>query len=1286
MLIIRGSSALSEFRTEKLLRQCTKNSIDIDSISAEYVHYVDSSVELGADEVETLEKLLSYGPKSDTIDRTGTPVIVVPRPGTISPWSTKATDIAHNAGISKVNRIERGVAYYARGVSDIAAISAVLHDRMIESVIQSDDDAASLFVKGEPKPHQYVDILAGGRNALETANTTLGLALAEDEIDYLTDSFKSLGRNPSDVELMMFAQANSEHCRHKIFNASWTIDGRDEERSLFKMIKNTYELGGEGVLSAYADNASVVAGPKAGRFYPDPETGQYGYSHEHIHLLMKVETHNHPTAIAPFPGAGTGSGGEIRDEGAVGKGSKPKVGLTGFTVSNLRIPGYEQPWEHDYGKPNRIVTALDIMLEGPIGGAAFNNEFGRPNICGYFRTFEDDFGGERRGYHKPIMLAGGYGNIKQEHIDQHEFSAGHKLVVLGGPAMLIGLGGGAASSMTSGSSSENLDFASVQRQNPEMERRCQEVIDQCWSRGEDNPIAFIHDVGAGGLSNAFPELAKDGGCGAVFELRNVPNDEPGMSPLEIWCNESQERYVMAIPPSKIEEFESICKRERCPYAIVGDATDEQTLTLNDRHFDAKPIDLPMDILFGKAPKMHRTASKHYDSANAFSYDKIPLGDAVERVIQHPAVASKMFLISIGDRSVTGMVARDQLVGPWQVPVADCAITTVSYDSYAGEAMSMGERTPLALLDGPASGRMAIGEAMTNIAAAPIAKMSDIRLSANWMCASGHPGEDEKLYRTVEAVGMELCPALGITIPVGKDSMSMRTAWNDDGVDKAVTAPLSLVITAFSPVTDVRKAVTPELRKADDSQLYLIDLGRGKHRLGASIFAQCYNEMADEAPNVDSASDLKAFFDAIQQCLKLGLLQAYHDRSDGGLFATLVEMAFAGHCGLEIDLDSSAANAYEQLFAEELGAVIQVDDANAAAVIEIFKQAGLESCFSRIARTTNNDTILVNHAGATVYKNARSTLQALWSTNSFKVQSLRDNPESAQQEFDRILQPDPGLSVSLSYDQNHDIAAPYLSLGTKPQVAILREQGVNGHLEMAAAFDRAGFDAVDVHMSDIISGRTNLESFKGLAACGGFSYGDVLGAGEGWAKTILYNAQARDQFSAFFHRQDTFSLGVCNGCQMMSNLKSLIPGAEHWPHFVRNISEQFEARFSMVKIEKSPSIMFSGMEGSHMPVAIAHGEGRAEFADASHLNRVSASGTVAMRFVNNDLSKAGTYPANPNGSPDAITSLSSEDGRATIMMPHPERVFRTVSNSWAPAEWQEDGAWLRIFRNARVFVD
>ncbi|UHQ54907.1 phosphoribosylformylglycinamidine synthase [Microbulbifer sp. YPW16] len=1287
MLVLRGAPALSKFRHQKLLSQLRSLQPAIEDVYAEFVHFADTD-KLDKKEEALLERLLQYGPTEEKHKPEGELLLVVPRPGTISPWSSKATDIAHNAGLEQIHRLERGVAYYLTGIqltgAEREALAAQLHDRMVESVLSDFDQAEQLFQVEKPRRLGTVDLLDGGRNALEEANVSLGLALADDEIDYLLKSFEELERNPTDVELMMFAQANSEHCRHKIFNASWTIDGEDQDLSLFGMIRNTYQKGGDNVLSAYADNAAVVTGSEAGRFYPDPESREYGFSQEPIHMLMKVETHNHPTAIAPFPGAGTGAGGEIRDEGAVGRGSKPKVGLTGFTVSNLQIPGYLQPWEVDYGKPERIVTALDIMIEGPIGGAAFNNEFGRPNICGYFRTFEDDFDGERRGYHKPIMIAGGYGNIREEHIDKPEFAPGAKLVVLGGPAMLIGLGGGAASSMASGTSSEDLDFASVQRQNPEIERRCQEVIDQCWQLGDKNPIAFIHDVGAGGLSNAFPELVKDGGTGGRFELRNVPCDEPGMSPLEIWCNESQERYVLAVMPDDLERFESICARERAPYAVVGEATEDKHLLLNDKKFEARPVDLPMSVLFGKPPKMHRKADKRTVSTTPFETDGIELGDAVDRVLRLPTVASKSFLITIGDRTVTGQVARDQMVGPWQVPVADCAVTTVAYDSYAGEAMAMGERTPVALLDAPASGRLAVGEAITNIAATRIEKLSDIKLSANWMCAAGHPGEEEKLFRTVEAVGMELCPELGITIPVGKDSMSMRTAWNDAGLDKAVTAPLSLVISAFSPVADVRKTVTPQLKVGRDSELVFVDLGAGKNRLGGSCLAQVFNQLGDKPADLDDARRLKGFFEVVQQALEEDMILAYHDRSDGGLFVTLAEMCFAGRTGVDVDIYELGEDVIAALFSEELGAVLQVPANDAEMLVQRFGAVGVPA--HQIGYLNRDDKVRFTRGGREFFSRSRTELQQAWSETSYRIQSLRDNAECAEQEFAAIGKDDPGLSVNLTYDINEDISAPYIKKGERPRVAILREQGVNSQVEMAHSFHRAGFSAVDVHMSDILAGRVTLDDFKGLVGCGGFSYGDVLGAGEGWAKTILFNDRARDQFEAFFNRQDTFGLGVCNGCQMFSVIKELIPGADHWPRFVRNLSEQYEARFALVGIEDSPSVLFNGMAGSYMPVAVAHGEGRVEFPDQEALEACEKSGTIAMRYLNNHRQITETYPANPNGSANGITSLCSEDGRVTIMMPHPERVARAVSNSWHPDDWEEDSGWMRLFRNARVFVD
>lgn len=1299
MLVLRGSPALSAFRHAKLLAAVKARVASVTDIYAEYVHFADLSRELSVDESQVLNRLLKYGPKSEVQDPKGRMQMVVPRPGTISPWSSKATDIAHNCGLEVISRLERGVVYYidsreALTETELDLVATQLHDRMVEVVFDDLEKSQALFSHEQPREMTRVEILSGGRPALEAANLSLGLALAEDEIDYLVDAFKELGRDPNDIELMMFAQANSEHCRHKIFNASWDIDGEAQQKSLFGMIKNTFEMAGDKVLSAYKDNAAVIEGSVAGRFYPNADTKAYAYSEEAIHILMKVETHNHPTAIAPFSGAATGSGGEIRDEGATGRGSKPKAGLTGFTVSDLNIPGFEQPWESKYGKPERIVSALDIMLEGPIGGAAFNNEFGRPNLNGYFRTFEQRINGangeEVRGYHKPIMLAGGMGNIRADHVEKGEIKVGAKLICLGGPAMLIGLGGGAASSMSSGSSSADLDFASVQRPNPEMERRCQEVIDQCWQLGDENPIAFIHDVGAGGLSNAFPELVKDGGRGGKFELRNINNDEPGMAPLEIWCNEAQERYVMAVSPEDLERFEAICKRERCPYAIVGEATEDHHLTLGDTHFENNPVDLPMSVLFGKAPKMHRSIKRATYDVPAFDTSGIELSDAIARVLRLPAVASKSFLITIGDRSITGQVVRDQMVGPWQVPVADCAVTTSGFDTYAGEAMAMGERTPLAVVDAPASGRMAVGETLTNLAGTPIKAISDVKLSANWMCAAGHPGEDEKLYDTVRAVGMELCPALGITIPVGKDSMSMRTVWQDDSEQKSVTAPLSLVISGFAPVTDVRKVLTPQLRTdLGETDLILIDLGAGQNRLGLSALAQVYNQVGQAVPDLDDVDTFATFFAAIQELNNQSLLLAYHDRSDGGLLATIVEMAFAGHTGLDISLDllaSDSADVSAALFNEELGAVVQVKREHTEQVLMELSAAGLGDIVSVIGAPNPDDCITLSFDDEDIFSEHRSTLQRIWAETSFRVQALRDNSECAQEEFDRLLDiEDPGLTAQLSFDQNANIAAPYIATGVRPKMAVLREQGVNGQIEMAAAFDRAGFTAVDVHMSDILAGRVSLDEFKGLVACGGFSYGDVLGAGEGWAKSVLFNARARDQFTQFFERQDSFALGVCNGCQMLSNLHELIPGADLWPRFVRNNSEQFEARVAMVEVQKSNSLFLEGMIGSRMPIAVAHGEGRAEFIDQAHLDQLQGSGTIALRYVDNRGNIASTYPANPNGSPEGITGVSTMDGRVTIMMPHPERVFRAVQNSWAPDEWSEDGAWMRMFRNARKSV-
>ena len=1295
MLKLSGAPALSAFRREKLLAKIQLTHPEVSAVYGEFVHFIEVSEELTSDELATLQRILRYGPKAKAEQPQSQLMLVVPRMGTISPWSSKATDIAKNCGLSKITRIERGVAYWATGSDDVTGIQSHLFDRMVETVLSDFDGAAALFSHAQPSTMTQVDILTGGAPALEKANKELGLALADDEITYLVDNYKILKRNPNDIELMMFAQANSEHCRHKIFNASWDIDGQAQEKSLFQMIKNTYECFSENILSAYKDNASVIRGSVAGRFFPNPESKEYKYHQEQMAILMKVETHNHPTAIAPFSGAATGSGGEIRDEGATGIGSKPKAGLTGFTVSDLKIPGYEQPWESGYGKPERIASALDIMLEGPIGGAAFNNEFGRPNLCGYFRTYEQQADNEVRGYHKPIMIAGGYGNIREEHVQKKEIPVGGKLIVLGGPAMQIGLGGSAASSVDTGESNEDLDFASVQRGNPEMERRCQEVIDRCWQMGEENPIVFIHDVGAGGLSNAFPELVNDADRGGKFELRNVPNDEPGMSPLAIWCNESQERYVLSVAPENLTQFEEICNRERCPFAVIGEATEEKHLTVSDSHFNDKPVDLPLQVLLGKAPRMHRDVKRHDLDLPAVNLKGIELKDAAQRVLQLPSVASKSFLITIGDRSITGTVARDQFVGPWQVPVADVAVTTASYDGLNGEAMAMGERTPAALINAPASGRMAVGEVVTNIAAANIEKLENVKLSANWMCAAGHPGEDDKLYQTVKAVGMELCPELGLTIPVGKDSMSMKTKWaerTESGTDqeKTVTSPMSLVVTGFAPVMDASKTLTPQLRgDGEDTDLLLIDLGRGQNRLGASAFTQVFGQLGNVTPDVDDSEDLKAFFAVIQGLNQDDILLAYHDRSDGGLWATLVEMSFAGHLGLDINLDAiakSEADVIPALFAEELGAVIQIRKTDTEFVMMQLEAAGLDDCTHVIANVNDRDSISATLDGVELLSETRIDLQRLWTRTSYEIQAMRDNADCAKQEFDNLLDADdPGLHAELTFDVDKNVAAPFAK-SERPKVAILREQGVNGQIEMAAAFDKAGFATQDVHMSDVLAGRVTLDGFRGLVACGGFSYGDVLGAGEGWAKSILFNDIAREQFKNFFEREDTFALGVCNGCQMLSNLHELIPGAQNWPHFVRNQSEQFEARVAMVEVQTSDSILLKGMEGSRMPIAIAHGEGHAEFESEGDLEAVNKNAHVALRFVDNFGLTTEAYPANPNGSTQGITGLTAANGRVTIMMPHPERVFRAVQNSHCPDEWNEDGAWMRMFRNARVWCD
>ena len=1316
VLFLKGGSALSKFRTTKLLEAI--GPLGVAEVRAEQRYFVELDDDLNPDDLDFLGELLHADPRQPE----GDCILVTPRLGTVSPWSSKASDIAANCGLSAVRRIEHGVSWRlldkkGRPVKaeGVRAALPYLHDRMTESVLFDARDAEKLFHHVAPQPLATVDILKGGtevaRKALQQANAEMGLALSPDEIDYLVKNFKRVKRNPTDVELMMFAQANSEHCRHKIFNAEWVIDGEKQAESLFAMIRHTHDVRPEETLSAYGDNASVIAGATIGRFYPD-QKHVYRFHLEPTHILMKVETHNHPTAIAPFAGAATGSGGEIRDEGAVGQGSKPKAGLCGFTVSNLHIPGFEQPWEHENGKPigrpGRIVSPLRIMIDGPIGAAAFNNEFGRPNLTGYFRAFEMHTpDGRVRGYHKPIMLAGGLGNIQERHIHKQTFAAGTLLIQLGGPGLLIGLGGGAASSMGAGSNAEALDFDSVQRGNPEIQRRAQEAIDRCWQRGEANPILSVHDVGAGGISNAMPELAHGAGLGAKFELRDVPSLEPGMSPREIWCNEAQERYVLAIAPESLPLFKRLCERERCPFAVVGTATDDGHLTVTDRHFGKKAVDMEMDVLLGKPPRMTRDVVHQTPTLKPFIAGGLNLNEAAYRVLRHPTVASKSFLITIGDRTVGGYTARDQFVGPWQMPVADVAVTTMGYETHLGEAMAMGERSPIALIDPAASGRMAVGEAITNLAAAAVNNISDIRLSANWMAAAGAPGEDAALFDTVRAVGRELCPALGISIPVGKDSLSMATRWQEEGKEKAVVSPLSLIITAFAPSPDARRTLTPQLKAdAGDTDLILLDLGRGQNRLGGSILGQVYGVLGDTCPDLDDPARLKAFFALIQKLNGEGRLLAYHDRGDGGLFGTICEMAFAGRCGVDLDVDElryhrlhddimndveDAPDPHEPytsrlfgiLFNEELGAVIQVRRGDSKAVMDACMEAGMRDEFYIVGSTNQHDRIRILREGVSVFDEARVGLLKAWAETSAHMQTLRDNPDCAEQEFKGLAKKNnPGLHAELSFDLNEEVAASWVKKKrVQPKIAILREQGVNGQVEMAAAFARAGFAPVDVHMSDILSGRVKLKDFKGLAACGGFSYGDVLGAGGGWAASILHNARARDEFQAFFERTDSFALGVCNGCQMMSRLKAIIPGADHWPRFERNLSEQFEARFVMVEVPETSSILFAGMAGSRMPIVVAHGEGRAVF--DSKAQRKDAE--VCLRYVNNRGRKTETYPQNPNGSPKGITGLTTPDGRFTIMMPHPERVFRAVQHSWHPDEWREDGPWLRLFRNARKWV-
>lgn len=1319
-----GADALSAFRQQRLLSLLATQGIELSSITAQYLHFVWSEQELSANQVSTLEALLQYGEPFATTKATQS-VIVIPRFGTVSPWASKATDIARQCGL-EVLRIERGVRYQWTSKKNLnpaqeQILETALFDRMTEVIVTAENDVHALYQTLPDRPFTRIDVMGQGKAALEHANQSLGLALSADEIGYLEENFKRLERNPSDVELIMFAQANSEHCRHKIFNASWTIDGKNQEYSLFAMIRNTDRLQPKGTIVAYSDNSAIMEGCDADVWSSVGPAGKYQTKRALVHTLMKVETHNHPTAIAPFQGAATGSGGEIRDEGATGIGGKPKAGLTGFSVSNLHIPGTHLPWEKSpYGKPERIATPLQIMIDGPIGGAAFNNEFGRPNLGGYFRVFEQTIGGQRRGYHKPIMIAGGIGAIESIHTHKHPIEDGDLLIQLGGPGMRIGMGGGTASSMSTGANTADLDFDSVQRGNPEIERRAQEVINQCRALGEHNPIVSIHDVGAGGLSNAFPELADSAKLGAQFELRSIPLEESGMSPAEIWCNESQERYVIAIHPKDLDRFAKMCERERCPYAVVGHTTQNRQLQLHDQQ-QAKnpdqqyPIDMPMEVLLGKPPKMHRDVHTTQEQFPPFNCNPIELKEAIELVLQQPTVASKSFLITIGDRTVGGLNSRDPFVGPWQVPVADCAVTTMDYSGYRGEAMSMGERTPVALFNAPAAAKMAVGEAITNILAADIASIEDIKLSANWMAACGQPGEDAKLYESVKAVGIELCPELGISIPVGKDSLSMATSWQDHNQAKQVVSPVSLIISAFAPVRDVRKTLTPQLQLQTETELILIDLGRNQNRMAGSIVTQVFEQTDTHAPNVDHASDLKAFTNAIIALRERNAILAYHDRSDGGLLACIAEMAFASHCGISLNVDllcidtkteqdygdaknwasQVSGRRHEQtiraLFSEELGAVIQIERSQRDAVFAVLRECGISAFSHVIGKPNQSDALEIWRDAKCVYTESRVHLQKLWQNTSYQIARLRDNPNCVDSEYQSVEDvSDPGMSPILRFDPNENPSAPFINKGTRPKMAILREQGVNSHLEMAYAMDLAGFASHDVHMSDLLSGQAKLEDYQGLVACGGFSYGDVLGAGEGWAKTILFNPQLSEQFASFFQRNDSFALGVCNGCQMMSNLASLIPGAKAWPKFTRNQSEQYEARLVMVEILQSPSLFFNGMSGSHLPIAVAHGEGYANFKHQGNAREIEHNQLAAMRFIDHQGNATERYPLNPNGSPQGLTSVTTADGRFTVMMPHPERVFRNVQMSWYPKEWNQtkDGAspWLRMFRNARVWVN
>ena len=1326
-----GGNALSSFRAQQLLTDLVAIHPKITGITARFVHIVATEAAPTAEQSQRLAALLTYGDPYEGGDD-GLALLVTPRLGTISPWASKATDIARNCGLS-IQRVERITEFRVAlksgllggtpelSTEHIGQIAALLHDRMTESVVASRDEALQLFTTLDAKPMEFVDVLAGGAAALERANKQWGLALAEDEIEYLVKAFNGLGRNPSDVELMMFAQANSEHCRHKIFNANFTIDGVAQDKSLFGMIRNTEAVSPQHTVVAYSDNASVMEGHEVERFVARFDTSastvsapSYQKQTATSHVLMKVETHNHPTAISPFPGASTGAGGEIRDEGATGRGSKPKAGLTGFTVSKL--------WGSEVGKPEHIASPLQIMIEGPLGGAAFNNEFGRPNLTGYFREYEQQVGDITRGYHKPIMLAGGLGVIDAEQTKKILFPAGTLLIQLGGPGMRIGMGGGAASSMASGTNAAELDFDSVQRGNPEIERRAQEVINHCWQQGAANPILAIHDVGAGGLSNAFPELTNDAGRGARFDLRKVNLEESGLAPKEIWSNESQERYVMAIAPESLAQFTAFCERERCPFAVIGTATEERQLVLEDTAVESGdqkyPVNMPMDVLLGKPPKMVKDVTTVVRELPAIDLNGLSLEKAVIEVLAHPTVASKRFLITIGDRAVGGLTHRDQMVGPWQVPVADVAVTLADFKGFKGEAMAMGERTPLAAINAPASGRMAVAEAITNMLAAPI-ELAKVKMSANWMAACGEPGEDAALYATVKAVGMELCPALNISIPVGKDSLSMRTQWTENGQVKKVTSPVSLLITGFASIDDVRTTLTPQLdAEVQDSSLVLIDLGRGKMRMGGSIIGQVLNQSGNETPDLDDAKDLIALVDAVNALRAQGKILAYHDKGDGGLLATVAEMAFAGHVGVALNVDmlitegdgisdsrmdsgegknwgaQVSGRREEQtlraLFNEELGVVLQIRTEDRTEVLQVLREHGLIHCSHIVGKTRPAASAMdVCKGELQVWRDAKkvfgatlSDLHQVWDAVSWKITQQRDNPVCADSEHAAAGVPnDPGMHVHLTFDPQESVAAPFVNVAAKPRVAVLREQGVNSHVEMAYAFTEAGFEAVDVHMTDLQSGRAQLADFAGVVACGGFSYGDTLGAGIGWARSITFNDRLSEQFQAFFGRTDTFGLGVCNGCQMFAELADIIPGAQDWPRFTQNQSNRFEARLSMVQVLESPSLFLQGMAGSRLPIAVAHGEGYANFKFRGNPDQVIG----AMRYVDNFGQPTEQYPFNPNGSAGGLTAVTTADGRFTAMMPHPERVFRNVQMSWTSGDKSQFSPWMQVWRNARKWL-